>query len=109
MFDELFALKFHARVKDDWYKRAGQWRGLPVAIKTVLFQSGSGDSQMALVASEAAIASNLVHPNIVATYSHDICNVSQEGNELPIFKFYLIQVRQAPLLHASAAATSGTK
>jgi hypothetical protein len=75
---------------------AGQWRGLPVAIKTVLFQSSSGDSQMALVASEAAIASNLVHPNIVATYSHDICNVSQGGNELPIFKFYLIQVSVPP-------------
>jgi hypothetical protein len=35
-----------------------------------------------------------VHRNIVATYSHDICNVVSETNhELGIFKFYLIQVR----------------
>jgi hypothetical protein len=72
---------------------AGEWRGLAVAIKTVLFQSGAGDDQMARVASEAAIASNLVHRNIVSTYSHDICNVSSsQGNELAIYKFYLIQV-----------------
>lgn len=64
-----------------------------MAIKTVLFQSGSGDDQTSRVASEAAIASNLVHRNIVSTYSHDIRNVtSSQGNELAIFKFYLIQV-----------------
>lgn len=72
---------------------AGEWRGLEVAIKTVLFQSGDGDNQTALVASEAAIASNLVHHNIVSTYSHEICNVlASTGMELPVFKFYLIQV-----------------
>ena len=70
---------------------AGLWRGLEVAIKTVLFQSGQGSSQTRLVASEAAIASNLDHSNIVATYSHDICNVSPTSSaELPVFKFYLI-------------------
>jgi hypothetical protein len=74
---------------------AGQWRGIPVAIKTLIFQDGKGDHQTTLVASEAAIASNLVHRNIVATYSHDICNVvSETAHELGIFKFYLIQVRQ---------------
>jgi hypothetical protein len=73
----------------------GQWRGLPVAIKTLLFQSDTCDNQTAKVASEVAIASNLVHHNVVATYSHDICNVSDSptGNELGIFKVYLIQVR----------------
>ena len=76
---------------------AGKWRGLDVAIKTVLFQSGPGDNQTAVVASEAAIASNLVHDNIVTTYSHDICKVETRSamNELNVFKFYLIQVREA--------------
>ena len=46
------------------------------------------------MASEAAIASNLGHPNVVATYSHDILDVTQAvGPELGVFKFYLIQVR----------------
>jgi hypothetical protein len=60
------------------------------------------------VASEAAIASNLVHHNVVATYSHDICNVSPStGIELPVFKFYLIQVQfldDVPLLLSPASA-----
>eukprot|EP00892_Ulva_mutabilis_P009198 jgi/Ulvmu1/6650/UM003_0288.1 len=70
----------------------GEWRGLPVAIKIVLFQSGADDAQVAQVASEAAIASNLSHTNVVATYSHDIHYVDDScPNELGIFKFYLIQ------------------
>jgi hypothetical protein len=71
------------------------WRGIPVAIKTLIFEDGTqtGDTQTALIASEAAIASNLVHRNIVATYSHDICNVYNETKHEPgIFKFYLVQV-----------------
>jgi hypothetical protein len=64
-----------------------------VAIKTVIFSSAGGDKQMALVASEAAIASNLSHRNIVATYSHDILDVAQgAGPELGVYKFVLIQV-----------------
>ena len=75
-------------------RRAGEWRGIQVAIKTLIFQDCGASSQTAAVASEAAIASNLVHRNIVATYSHDICNVASAANkELGIFKFYLIQVR----------------
>ena len=71
---------------------AGEWRGREVAIKTVLFQSGAGDNQTALVASEAAIASNLIHRNIVSTFSYDIRNVAENsGNELAVFKFYLVQ------------------
>jgi hypothetical protein len=75
------------------HMHAGQWRGLPVAIKTMVFQSDDHDCQISKVASEVAIASNLVHHNIVATYSHDICPVGDaSGNELGIYKFYLIQV-----------------
>eukprot|EP00892_Ulva_mutabilis_P008546 jgi/Ulvmu1/6063/UM027_0041.1 len=70
----------------------GEWRGLDVAIKTVIFQSGGGDQQTAVVATEAAIATNLVHRNIVATYSHDVLDVAQGvGPELGVYKFYLIQ------------------
>lgn len=64
-----------------------------MAIKTVVFESGARDSQTALVASEAAIASNLVHGNIVATYWHDVRTVSDaHGLELGIFKLCLVQV-----------------
>lgn len=75
------------------------WRGLAVAIKIVLFQSGAEDAQVAQVASEAAIASNLSHSNVVATYSHDIRSVDNSGasNELAVFKFYLVQVGPAVL------------
>jgi serine/threonine protein kinase len=64
-----------------------------VAIKTVLFQSGPAENQLAKVASEAAIASNLHHNNVVVTYAHDICRVETpvDTNELTMFKFYLVQ------------------
>lgn len=67
-----------------------------MAIKSVVFQSGPGDKQTAVVATEAAIASNLLHDNVVTTYSHDIspCGSARRRNELPVFKFFLIQVRQ---------------
>lgn len=97
---------------------AGEWRGLEVAIKTVLFQSSSESGVIppqfaaqhgrssaspeqhvpseATIASEAAIATNMAHRNIVATYNYDIVRVSG-GNmadtaELAIYKLYLIQV-----------------
>jgi hypothetical protein len=45
------------------------------------------------VASEAAIASNLHHRNVVAAYSHNVHSVASEvGHELGIYKFVLIQV-----------------
>eukprot|EP00892_Ulva_mutabilis_P009199 jgi/Ulvmu1/6651/UM003_0289.1 len=71
----------------------GLWRGLPVAIKTILFQSEPQQQQTESIASEAAIASNLSHKNVVATYSHDIRSVDAPGtsNELAVFKFYLVQ------------------
>eukprot|EP00892_Ulva_mutabilis_P012772 jgi/Ulvmu1/9868/UM057_0022.1 len=70
----------------------GQWRGLDVAIKTVIFSSDQGDRQTQVVASEAAIASNLSHRNVVATYNHDVLDVAKAvGPELGVYKFYLIQ------------------
>jgi hypothetical protein len=72
---------------------SGEWRKLPVAIKTVVFQKGEDDAYTSLVASEAAIASNLVHKNVVTTYSHDIRNINVgPGPEHGIYKFYLLQV-----------------
>ena len=67
-----------------------------MAIKTVVFQSDLVDGPISRVASETVIASNLIHQNIVATYSHDISAVSKAGDgepELGVYKFYLIQVR----------------
>ena len=68
-----------------------------MAVKTVIFSSRAGvalDKQTALVASEAAIASNLSHHNVVATYSHDIVDMARAvGPEPGVHKFYLIQVR----------------
>ena len=67
-----------------------------MAVKTIVFQAAEDDNRTTLVASEAAIASNLTHRNIVATYSYDLRRVVEESsmsaNELAIFKFYLIQV-----------------
>lgn len=60
----------------------------------MVFESDARDNQTALVASEAAIASNLVHRHIVATYWHDVRTVSDaRGLELGIFKLCLVQVR----------------
>lgn len=64
-----------------------------MAIKTVIFSSAGADQQMSVVASEAAIASNLSHANVVSTYSHDIVDVVKAaGPEPGIYKFYLVQV-----------------
>lgn len=77
-----------------------------MAIKTVMLQRGACEADVSRVASEAAIAASLVHPNIVATYSHDITGSPERprpdggapGGEPAVtadtnFKFYLIQVR----------------
>jgi hypothetical protein len=76
--------------------RAGTWKGLEVAIKTVVFEGGPGGSAAppAAAASEAAIASNLVHGNLVATYAHrQRTLVGGDANELRVLKLYLIQAR----------------
>lgn len=73
---------------------AGEWRGLPVAVKTVVFQSRDAEVAKAAVVSEAAIACGLVHRNVVRTHHHDMLRVSAgRGPEQSIFKFILLQVR----------------
>ena len=65
-----------------------------MAIKTVVFSSAGADATTSLVATEAAIASNLTNEHVVATYSHDIVGITKAcGPELGVYKFYLIQVR----------------
>ena len=69
-----------------------------MAIKVLLFHSDQ--AKVAEVASEAAIATNLSHSNLVATYSHDLHCLDEQSNsnspafpgEPKIFKLYLIQV-----------------
>lgn len=76
---------------------AGTWRGLEVAIKTVLFECAHGEAPAAAV-NECKIASDLVHGNVVATYSHRLRPVRDAGgdNEIAIFKMYLVQARTLP-------------
>lgn len=88
----------HYEVHTKLAMRAGEWKSLEVAIKTVIFSSKGGDAETHRVAKEAAIASNLSHQNVVATYSHDIVDVQKSsGPELGIYKFCLIQVNDFPL------------
>lgn len=73
---------------------------MPVAIKVLLFHSDH--AKVAEVASEAAIATNLTHSSLVATYSHDLHCLDNAATaasptfpaEPKIFKLYLIQVRR---------------
>lgn len=77
---------------------AGEWRGLEVAIKTVLFSDAIAEQSLKLAASEAAIAINLSHENVVATYSHDVVDVQgSTGPERGLYKFHIIQVRPCVL------------
>jgi hypothetical protein len=56
-------------------------------------ESKPHDKATTSVAREAAIATTLSHRNVVSTYSHDIAGVSGHGGqELDIYRFYLIQV-----------------
>lgn len=50
----------------------GRWRGLPVAIKTVMFQDleGQNSKQRERAVYEAAISSSVVHRNVVQTYNY---------------------------------------
>lgn len=83
---------------------AGEWRGLPVAVKTVVFQSRDAEVAKAAVVSEAAIACGLVHRNVVRTHHHDVLRVSAgRGPEQSIFKFILLQVCTCPRSVASVA------
>lgn len=58
-------------------------------------ESKHHDRATASVAREAAIATTFSHRNVVSTYSHDVAGVSgHSGQELDIYRFYLIQVRR---------------
>ncbi|PNW86471.1 hypothetical protein CHLRE_02g087750v5 [Chlamydomonas reinhardtii] len=48
----------------------GTWQGLPVAIKTVVFSASTEHRKRAL--HEAALASSIVHPNIIATFCTEL-------------------------------------
>ncbi|KAG2435796.1 hypothetical protein HXX76_006992 [Chlamydomonas incerta] len=48
----------------------GTWKGLPVAVKTVLVQGDSPQSRQFLM--EAAISASLQHANIVTTYLYEL-------------------------------------
>jgi hypothetical protein len=75
------------------WSAAGVWRGLEVAVKAIVFSCDAAGEEANIIAKEAAIASNLAHRNVVATYSYDVLDVTQAtGCELGICKFYLIQV-----------------
>lgn len=72
-----------------------------MAIKTILFSCSPAADEADVIAKEAAIATNLCHRNVVATYSHDVLDVARPtGAELGICKFYLIQVRARAAFHA---------
>lgn len=81
---------------------AGSWRNLEVAIKTVVFESAPGEAESA-AANECRIAADLVHPNLVATYSHFVRPVrdADGADELCIYKMYLVQVRHCNKLCCS--------
>ncbi|GFR43679.1 hypothetical protein Agub_g4787 [Astrephomene gubernaculifera] len=56
----------------------GTWRGLLVAVKSMIFCSDSNARQQQRPLMEAAISSNLAHPNIVTTYSYELREVEHE-------------------------------
>ncbi|KAG2445598.1 hypothetical protein HXX76_000209 [Chlamydomonas incerta] len=56
----------------------GTWRGLPVAVKSMVFGSDDHTRHQQRPLMEAAISSNLVHPNIVTTYSYELREVQHE-------------------------------
>lgn len=64
----------------------GTWKGIPVAIKTVLFQDMGHkelqeNKEKARAIVEAAISSSVAHPNIVQTYAFSFKRVSKKGAE----------------------------
>lgn len=49
----------------------GLWRNLDVAVKTMLFSQNDGSRQENAIV-EAALASSVVHPNVVSVYHYDM-------------------------------------
>lgn len=74
----------------------GIWKGLEVAIKTVVFQDRDEDGTAERVFKEAAIACNMSHEHIVNSFTNELKRMpSQLPNELVDYKLYIIQVRTA--------------
>lgn len=77
----------------------GTWKGIVVAIKTITFQDKvfGGDKAQSKALMEAAISGSILHPNLVATYSHDLKPLQSPGmastNMVSDWKLYIIQVR----------------
>ncbi|KAF5825549.1 hypothetical protein DUNSADRAFT_8763 [Dunaliella salina] len=80
----------------------GTWKGLDVAVKTVLFTEhteGSNLPQKARAILEAAVSASMSHPNIVPTYHYDIkpIRAHHEGIEIDAmaglddWKLFLVQ------------------
>lgn len=87
----------------------GTWRGLDVAIKTLLYHVGvTPDRLRQRNMLEAAIGSTLSHPNVVATYTHIIkpltTMVAQHGVAAPD---NVVQAREVGVV--SDVAVSGWK
>lgn len=49
---------------------AGEWRGLPVAIKVVLLQEGDSTRRRERLVREVALAVTLSHANVVPTFHY---------------------------------------
>ncbi|KAG2499102.1 hypothetical protein HYH03_003285 [Edaphochlamys debaryana] len=56
----------------------GTWRGLPVAVKSMVMSNDNNARQQHRPLMEAAISSNLAHPNIVTTYSYELRELEHE-------------------------------
>eukprot|EP00803_Ostreobium_quekettii_P010595 evm.model.scf_1357.3 EVM.evm.TU.scf_1357.3 scf_1357:31823-34903(-) len=63
----------------------GQWKGIPVAIKTVIFQDNANgkNKQRQRVVYEAAISSSVAHRNLVQTYTYSFKKLQSESLEMP--------------------------
>ncbi|PNW86474.1 hypothetical protein CHLRE_02g087900v5 [Chlamydomonas reinhardtii] len=68
----------------------GTWQGLTVAIKTVVFSATTDHRRSAL--KEAALASSVVHPNIIATYCSELQSIGGHHGLLPM------PAQQAPIM-----------
>ncbi|KAG2499518.1 hypothetical protein HYH03_002465 [Edaphochlamys debaryana] len=90
----------------------GTWRGIDVAVKVIEFQDRAavpeGDQKLQTRAmTEAAIAANIQHPNVVTTYSYDIRAVQphEPATEAPT-NSTLLGIGPAPEGAAAAAAAA---